>query len=313
MQTLRVPEKLVFASQNPYKFVVIGCGGTGSYLIRDLARIIGITNKQFNRSDTILLIDGDVVENKNLARQNFVLNDVSKNKAQVLAGRYSSAFGLQIGFISEYLRGNNLTCVTNDGCTLVYIGCVDNNKTRHLIHNLYRKTIHSNAIYIDSGNEEYAGQVVLSATSGYTTNGNNISLVPNPYNSNSPYIKDAVEMFTLEANDRHPDELSCAEHSVSSPQNIATNIMAANVIFNYCNAILSASANVLYRANRNLEIYESYKTVRAVGAHVTYFNSKTGTTSIQGFENDVCTVIERTKKNRESQITEEKSRLSVVK
>ena len=51
--------------------VVIGCGGTGSYIIGTLAR----------QDYTPFLIDGDVVEEMNLKRQEFFENDINKYKS----------------------------------------------------------------------------------------------------------------------------------------------------------------------------------------------------------------------------------------
>ena len=73
----------------PVKVIIIGAGGTGGYVIPHLYRI----SFAAERSMRILVCDGDVVEEKNLIRQNFVEQDVGRNKAQVLAERYSAAFG----------------------------------------------------------------------------------------------------------------------------------------------------------------------------------------------------------------------------
>ena len=63
----------------PVKVIIIGAGGTGGYVIPHLYRIGFATE----RSMRILVCDGDVVEEKNLIRQNFVEQDVGRNKAQV--------------------------------------------------------------------------------------------------------------------------------------------------------------------------------------------------------------------------------------
>ena len=68
-----------------YTHLIIGAGGTGGYVIPHLYRI----SFAAERSMRILVCDGDVVEEKNLIRQNFVEQDVGRNKAQVLAERLS--------------------------------------------------------------------------------------------------------------------------------------------------------------------------------------------------------------------------------
>ena len=56
---------------------VIGCGGTGSWLARGLAKLV--------EPFLIRLVDGDTVEEKNLDRQLFSSGDVGKFKSRALA------------------------------------------------------------------------------------------------------------------------------------------------------------------------------------------------------------------------------------
>ena len=123
-------------------------------------------------------------------------------------------------------------------------------------------------------------------------------------------IKDVVELFDLRPDDRHPDDLSCAERAVHAPQNIATNIMAGNVLFNYCNSILCASAALARMDQTNIVAYaEAHKEARAISAHVTYFNSRTGAITTRGFDDDVSRCINRYRTQREEWIKAEKARL----
>ncbi|HBH95466.1 MAG TPA: hypothetical protein DDX91_06915, partial [Ruminococcaceae bacterium] len=70
-------------------------------------------------------------------------------------------------------------------------------------------------IYIDSGNGEFTGQVVCGVRRKGKT-----------------YYKPIGEVYPdiLEDTDKFPTELSCAEASVSAPQSIAANIMAATAV-----------------------------------------------------------------------------------
>ena len=58
---LSVNEKLI-APYGHFTFYIVGAGGTGSYLVRDLARIVAITNEKYRRVDDIVIIDGDEVK-----------------------------------------------------------------------------------------------------------------------------------------------------------------------------------------------------------------------------------------------------------
>ena len=68
-----------YSSTAPVKIVVIGAGGTGGYVIPHLYRL-GYAS---HRDVRIIVCDGDVVEEKSLIRQNFVEQDIGRNKAQV--------------------------------------------------------------------------------------------------------------------------------------------------------------------------------------------------------------------------------------
>lgn len=292
MDSLQIYPKLCVGSQ-VLKFFIVGAGGTGSYLIRDLARIVSISNEKYNRRDTITIIDGDSVEPKNLSRQNFVKRDIGKNKAMVLAKRYSASFGIDIAYIPEYITKDNVhEIIPDDGGMRVILGCVDNNKTRHILHNYYRGVSIFNTIYIDSGNEEHGGQVVFSSNTA-------MQFTMASIRSSSLRINDIVEEFSIDANDRHPNELSCAENAESAPQNIATNILAANIIFGYCNLIISSSVKLYptpevrseieeYMREKNIPsmLYAIEQMIMATSAitnHVSFFNSKTGTVSSKPF------------------------------
>lgn len=90
-----------YSATAPVKIIVLGAGGTGGYLIPHLYRIAFADDK---RNYRIIICDGDIVEPKNLIRQNFVKQDIGRNKAAVLAERYSGAFGIKCEYIPEYIE-----------------------------------------------------------------------------------------------------------------------------------------------------------------------------------------------------------------
>lgn len=64
----------------PVRAVIIGCGGVGSYLAYPLARLL----THAAPGSELVLVDGDVLEEKNLARQNFSSSQVNQDKADAL-------------------------------------------------------------------------------------------------------------------------------------------------------------------------------------------------------------------------------------
>ena len=177
----------------------------------------------------ILVCDGDVVEEKNLIRQNFVEQDVGRNKAQVLAERYSAAFGIECEYIPRFVESEEelfqLTVPDffkssyrgiPETQRVILLGCVDNNKSRKLCHAVFAKQ--KDLIYIDSGNGEHTGQVVCGVRqNGRTTYKPVCSLYPD----------------ILDDEDKFPSELSCAERAVSAPQSVTANLTAATAVVSF--------------------------------------------------------------------------------
>lgn len=214
-----------FALNKPVKIVMLGAGGTGGHIAPHLYRLL----HALDRPVEVIIADGDIVEEKNLVRQNFISCDLGRNKAQVLAERYASAFGMEVQYIPNFIETEEkltallkprFSYVTPETLTIL-IGAVDNNKSRQLCHKVFNKS--DNLIYIDSGNGEFTGQVVCGVRRKGRT-----------------YYKPVGEVYPdiLEDTDKFPTELSCAEASVSAPQSIAANIMAATAVVSYIYNIL---------------------------------------------------------------------------
>lgn len=214
-----------FTLNKPVKIVMLGAGGTGGHIAPHLYRLL----HALERPVEVIIADGDIVEEKNLVRQNFISYDLGRNKAQVLAERYASAFGMEIQYIPDFIETEEklaallkprFSRATPETLTIL-IGAVDNNKSRQLCHKVFNKS--DNLIYIDSGNGEFTGQVVCGVRRKGKT-----------------YYKPVGEVYPdiLEDTDKFPTELSCAEASVSAPQSIAANIMAATAVVSYIYNIL---------------------------------------------------------------------------
>ena len=89
-----------FSKNNSLKIILIGAGGTGGYIAPHLYRIAYASGRKVQ----IIIADGDIVEKKNLIRQNFADCDIGKNKAQVLAERYAGAFGIKANYIPDFIE-----------------------------------------------------------------------------------------------------------------------------------------------------------------------------------------------------------------
>ena len=89
-----------FAENRPVKIVMLGAGGTGGHIAPHLYRLL----YALDRPVRFIICDGDIVEEKNLVRQNFTPADLGENKAKVLAERYSSVFGMETEYVPEFIE-----------------------------------------------------------------------------------------------------------------------------------------------------------------------------------------------------------------
>jgi tRNA A37 threonylcarbamoyladenosine dehydratase len=80
--------------------VVVGLGGTGSWLAPHAARVAK-TLLDRGKKVRLFFIDHDIVEAANVERQNFCQAEVGYHKARVLALRYGLAWGLDITVFTE--------------------------------------------------------------------------------------------------------------------------------------------------------------------------------------------------------------------
>lgn len=153
--------------------IVVGCGGTAGRLIPLISQLMSRGAYQ-DLFPTITLIDGDEVEVKNLNRQNFIAEDVGRNKAEVLAERYGNAFEIPIiaiphfyensGDMRSWLVGRlpeNMRRLVMDRPYTIFL-CVDNMVARfNIISGVIQDTRATGTLntIIDAGNENTYGQV----------------------------------------------------------------------------------------------------------------------------------------------------------
>lgn len=235
------------------RIVVIGCGGNGSHLVSDVARLVSTLTEK----PSIILIDGDSVEEKNLIRQHFIAADLGKNKAEVLASRYGGAYGVDIGYYSEYLTDENFSKLigTNNYMTL-FITCTDNLKSRLLVSQ------QSDSIWIDLGNEERGGQVSFSSLkrpSFYSIeridSANRSFAVPTIFEIYPDMEQRAKEEIPI-------GQRSCAEIAEEAPEQVGfVNVMAAAIAKNFVHALLTRQPITTHQVHFTLDNAFEYRTM----------------------------------------------------
>ena len=145
--------------------IIVGCGGTGSNLAPMLSRMM--------HNKTFLLVDGDIVESKNISRQTYQTFDTGVNKARALAKKLNSNFDNRHQYLDRYIESKYdiLDRITDSATrdlleneTIYICGCVDNNASRLILEDLYKHLITYYGVpvhYIDAGNEDVFGTVLV--------------------------------------------------------------------------------------------------------------------------------------------------------
>ncbi|MFT9495756.1 MULTISPECIES: ThiF family adenylyltransferase [Bacillota] len=276
--------------QGVFPFIVqVGAGGTGGYVVQHIAQLLGTTKTKA----AYVIADPDVIEEKNLGNQLFLPQEVGLKKADVLASRYSAAYGIDIGSFSDsYIESEKdlralfsmeYMSMYDEGerqCNKLFlpiiVGCVDNNYTRRVIHELFKKM--KTVVYIDAGNEstkvpddwrtrpkerwteEELRDYRESGWSGQVVTGVRMNLF-----KQAPM----AEMFPdvlQDQDDIRPSELSCTELTASEPQRLIVNKLAALSIANILTILI-----------------EDYN----INSHITFFHAKKGymrSTDVQSSE-----------------------------
>lgn len=225
------------------KVFIFGAGGTTSWF---LPKLLKIYNDAFHKVPNlryelqIVLIDQDIVETKNLIRQNFISEDVGRNKAEVLSERYSDLYqNITVSFVPKYatyttfdknyLKGNtysedHFVCLSqlNISKNDILINLVDNEGFKKKLDFYINR--HKNPLFA-AGVNLFNGQVY------YTTNQNT-----NGYVHDHP---DLLEIF---------DEVSvhaCADHDANgtddNPEQLFNgNDVAASLLANIYQTVLTS-------------------------------------------------------------------------
>ena len=218
--------KPIYFNHPSVHIYVVGCGGTGSFLVPHLCRLVNWFDA-VGRQISITLIDFDRIEEKNLYRQNFCQAELGYNKAQALAVRYKAMFPkLTIGAVE-----NSASAISLDRSTpTVVIGCVDNAAARKSIEELmieYSGLIaHGfNQIpcwWIDCGNDYTHGQVAIG--NWYSVELDDYILEPATCTTLPlPTIQYPELLLQTDNN----ETLSCAEQALLSGQSLNINSQIA--------------------------------------------------------------------------------------
>ncbi|MCC6615308.1 MAG: ThiF family adenylyltransferase [Anaerolineae bacterium] len=211
--------------------VIVGCGGTGAQVARIVARIVYDMRRARLHTPGILLVDPDIVEEKNVGRQLFTAADAALKlpKAEVVGKRLNMALGLDISWSVESFNAEKHG--SRYGSQLV-IGCVDNHLARRELHR-------AQGILIGAGNYRDGGQVVIGNVADPERMHRYIDGVDGKY----AYLPKEGLLFPALLEPEAPpldaqSDLSCAELVLRGEQDVLINDWMACVVGQYVSALL---------------------------------------------------------------------------
>lgn len=210
----------------PYRFmycqlILVGCGGTGSWLAPHIARLAKTMQDRLNKHVSISFVDPDTVESKNIYRQNFCQAEVGQNKAETLARRLGTAWGLDLAAFPMPIEDVKIS-TQHDELTIL-IGCVDSADGRIGIVNKLEHMYSANKWWLDCGNTQSYGQVLFGG-GGFVQNQDPFAL--KGYVSALPWPS-WVHKELLIASRAKEEQLSCADLIINGEQSLAVNCRVA--------------------------------------------------------------------------------------
>lgn len=227
---------------------LIGCGGTGSWLAPSLARIAYVLREQ-GKHVQLTFIDPDTIEDKNIPRQNFCAAEIGMNKAVALAARFSAAWGVEILYKTARFQAETTTIhhyVENH--LEVLIGCVDNAAARKAIHQNLARSRENSTWWLDCGNTEHAGQVLIGNALVDGSDGSQ----PQHWLTDkicvrvpSPAVQ-CPDLLIPRPEEKAKHNLSCADIQIANAQSLAINQVVAahatDLLLRFLNGTLTRQA-----------------------------------------------------------------------
>jgi len=264
--------KLVVPLSPRLRLILVGCGGTGSWLAPAVGRVARLLIEKFAKDVVVGFVDPDTVETKNIYRQNFCLAEVGCNKAVALATRYGLAWGVNIMAVPQKYSWHivyDLGSSNYDDLT-VLIGCVDNLAARRDIQGTIRN-FQGTVFWLDCGNVKESGQILIGRNEPDREiktfpMPDKCAWIPLPSRQHKELVgKETGNTISTDSAPAVPAGLSCAEIAMLDEQGLSIN-----------QAIASVAADYLVRLllTQNLDKFQTYIDLNSGSMRSTYIKTE---------------------------------------
>lgn len=212
---------MLLSITHPVNINVIGMGGTGTALVKELARMNYALMDLNHPGIHVCAYDPSEVRKANLGRQLFLKEDIGINKAVAMISRINLAWGTKWEAEPKSYEG-----VKQDGSKTFTVLCTDTASSRKKIINdlisdgfRYSSHIVNSAVYlIDCGNDQHFGQVILN------------TIVPSKNTSTKFNVIEEMPYDDRWANINNDTQgESCSLATALGKQDLMVNTMAAQI------------------------------------------------------------------------------------
>jgi PRTRC genetic system ThiF family protein len=248
------PARLRLPAFKELRLIQVGAGGTGSWLAPQVARVARMVQDEHGARVRVYFVDDDTVQAKNLRRQNFCEPELGQKKAEALARRCSSAYGVEAIAVAERFNADRLArdSYYSDNLTVI-VGCVDTAESRAAISRAipaYRYAGGPSTIFwLDTGNDHAAGQVYLGSAANPEGLRGAFPLPGLCLALPSPALQDPRLLVPQPEEEAEDEGLSCADftarHAQSRGINQAIAAVAAGYLFCMFDGVLDHFATYL--------------------------------------------------------------------
>jgi PRTRC genetic system ThiF family protein len=161
-------DNYLISPTNPITVNLIGAGGTGSKVLTALMEMNYSLIELGHAGLSVRLWDDDIVTSANLGRQRFAECEVTLYKSVALVNRANRFMGTNWKAETVKFEKDGLGKLPNNAEATIYISCVDSVQSRFDIADILKLQNncrhHRDApkYWLDFGNSQYTGQVILS-------------------------------------------------------------------------------------------------------------------------------------------------------